>query len=292
MAEFITMQEAEDKFGKKGRTNAALTLGIIGTGLAALSGNNGRCGNNGGILGGLFGCNNNCLAERAMQMAQAQGQQADNLAWANRVQSLQDDIDLYTYINGRTLATNERIGNEVQILTNQIWNDKVQDLKDKSNMYVDLLSRDNVQNLGTAREFANYREKDIQEKTDIFERVNNRLVELEKKDAAISASLPLMFELASVKANKYTDDCCCKAEKEILISNAALQRQLDHKIDGTLKYAYSDLCAPVPSIAPLYCSPFTQYGLGTYAGTAASNYNAINTAVDSISRGCSSCTAQ
>lgn len=31
MAEFLTMQEAEDKFGKKGRTNAALTLGIIGT---------------------------------------------------------------------------------------------------------------------------------------------------------------------------------------------------------------------------------------------------------------------
>lgn len=30
MAEFLTMQEAEDKFGKKGRTNAALTLGIIG----------------------------------------------------------------------------------------------------------------------------------------------------------------------------------------------------------------------------------------------------------------------
>lgn len=28
MAEFLTMAEAEDKFGKKGRTNAALTLGI------------------------------------------------------------------------------------------------------------------------------------------------------------------------------------------------------------------------------------------------------------------------
>lgn len=26
MAEFLTMAEAEDKFGKKGRTNAALTL--------------------------------------------------------------------------------------------------------------------------------------------------------------------------------------------------------------------------------------------------------------------------
>ena len=34
MAEFLTMAEAEDKFGKKGRTNAALTLGIIGTTVA------------------------------------------------------------------------------------------------------------------------------------------------------------------------------------------------------------------------------------------------------------------
>lgn len=80
----------EDKFGKKGKTNAALTLGIIGTALGAFSGNNG-CGNN-GILGGLFG--GNCLAERAMQTAMAQGEMSQNLAWNNRVQSLQDDIDL------------------------------------------------------------------------------------------------------------------------------------------------------------------------------------------------------
>lgn len=51
MAEFLTMSEAEDKFGSKGKTNAALTLGIIGTGLAALSNNGGcGCGNNGGVL--------------------------------------------------------------------------------------------------------------------------------------------------------------------------------------------------------------------------------------------------
>lgn len=82
MAEFLTMQEAEDKFGKKGKTNAALTLGIIGTALGAFSGNNGcGCGNN-GILGGLFGGNNgNCLAERAMQTAMAQGEMSQNLAW-------------------------------------------------------------------------------------------------------------------------------------------------------------------------------------------------------------------
>lgn len=51
MAEFLTMEDAESKFGKKGRTNAGLTLGIIGTALAALGNNGGGCGcGNNGIL--------------------------------------------------------------------------------------------------------------------------------------------------------------------------------------------------------------------------------------------------
>lgn len=54
-----------------------------------------------------------------------------------------------------------------------------------------------------------------------------------------------------------------KREKQNLISDAYLQRQLDHKIDGELKYAYSNLCAPVPNITPLYCTPFTPNGSGT-----------------------------
>lgn len=68
MAEFLTMEEAKSKFGTKGRTNAGLTLGIIGTALAAFAGNGGGCGcgNNGGILGNLFGGNNNnCCAMQA-----------------------------------------------------------------------------------------------------------------------------------------------------------------------------------------------------------------------------------
>lgn len=68
MAEFLTMDEAKSKFGTKGRTNAGLTLGIIGTALAAFAGNNGGCGcgNGGGILGNLFGGNNNCCAMQAL----------------------------------------------------------------------------------------------------------------------------------------------------------------------------------------------------------------------------------
>ena len=178
----------------RGRTNAALTLGIIGTALGAFAGNNNGCGCGGGngILGGLFGGNNNCCAmqqaEQAKTMAMAQGEMAQNLAWNNRVQSMQDDIDLYTYINGRNLATNERIGNETQVLTNQIWKGRVEDLQEKSGMYVDIITRDNAQNLRLCDELYKRREQDVQEKADLFERLNTRLVELEKKEAATAAA--------------------------------------------------------------------------------------------------------
>lgn len=99
----------------------------------------------------------------------AQGEMAQNLAWNNRVQSMQDDIDLYTYINGRNLATNERIGNETQVLTNQIWKGRVEDLQEKSGMYVDIITRDNAQNLRLCDELYKRREQDVQEKADIDE---------------------------------------------------------------------------------------------------------------------------
>lgn len=158
------MEEAEDKFGKKGTARAGLTLGIIGTALAALGNNNGcGCGSN-GILGGLFGGNNNgCAmqaAEQAKTLAMAQGQMADNLSWANRVQSLQDDVDLYTYINGQT-----------RVLSDQNYQGRITDIGEKCNMYVDLLTRDNAQNLRLCDELYKRREQDIQEKSDLFARL-------------------------------------------------------------------------------------------------------------------------
>lgn len=56
-----------------------------------------------------------------------------------------------------------------------------------------------------------------------------------------AAALPLMFELSKVNAERYSDNCCCKSEKQLLVAAGDLQRQLDHKITGQLKYAYSDL---------------------------------------------------
>lgn len=101
------MDEAKSKFGTKGRTNAGLTLGIIGTALAAFAGNNGGCGcgNGGGILGNLFGGNNNCCAmqaaENAKTLAMAQGQQA---VITYVVKNMEDKygkyLDIFTDVHG------------------------------------------------------------------------------------------------------------------------------------------------------------------------------------------------
>lgn len=82
------------------------------------------------------------------------------------------------------MATNERIGNESQVLTNQIWKGRVEDLQEKSAMYVDIVSRDNAQNLRLCDELYKRREQDVQEKADLFARLSTRISDLEKKEAA------------------------------------------------------------------------------------------------------------
>lgn len=369
MADFISKEESDKLYSSKSKGNAALTLGIIGTALAASNGgifgnNDGCCcggGNNGGILGGLFGNrggNNGCCearqarnaADAAMMTAMAQGQIAQSTAWANRVQSMQDDIDLYTYVSNRDFvlndqdwknrvasmeddanlytvvdgrindvnnrlwenrvasmndsanvysalnnkieSTDQRLSDQVQLLTNQSWMRREQDLQEKFDIYARSVASDNAINQricnaenqekddkfylytqSTQADAAidnkftklNYegRIQDLNEKFDLYTRLNNKITELEKQQAQTATALPLMFELNKVNSERYTDACCCKSENNLLMTANGLQRQLDHKIDGQLKYAYSDLCAPVPSISPLYCSPFTPNGSGT-----------------------------
>lgn len=377
MAEFLTKEEADKHYGTKGKTNSALTLGIIGTALGAgLLGNNGGdgccCGggNNGGILGGLFGNrggNNGCCqarqaenrADAAMTVAMAQGQMANNLMWSNRVQSMEDDANLYANIDGRlnrmtntdwenriagmsdlaayaqinesrlTNLNNQdwenrvasiqddtalygvvnkqindvdnKLSDQVQILTNQSWKRREQDLTEKFDLYTRLSDKDVATNKRIC-EYAlndkdekfqlykmsndadsaldnkftkiNYegRIQDLNEKFDLYARLNDKISSLEKAQAKTETALPLMFELSKVNSERYTDACCCSADKKMLIMDNNLQRQLDHKIDGQLKYAYSDLCAPVPNISPLYCTPFTTYGSGTtYSGCCNNN---------------------
>ena len=301
MAEFATQAENDSRYTSKSKGNAGLALGIIGTALGTLgvmnNGNwNNGCGcgcNNGGILGGIFGnrCNNNCCCD-AKLMAMAQGQVAENLAWSNRVKSMEDDADLYTVVDGRINRTNERLTDETQVLTNQMYQGRIEDLKEKFDIYARSVDRDNAitskicanEIQGKDDKFFLYtqtvqgdaamdnkftkmnyegRIQDLNEKFDLYTRLNNKITDLEKAQAKTETALPLMFELSKVNSERYTDACCCSSEKNLLMATNGLQRQLDHKIDGELKYSYDNLCAPVPSISPLYCTPFTSNGSGT-----------------------------
>lgn len=328
MAEFISHEQAHDMFASKGKGNAALTLGIIGTALGALNNGNGCNGGN-GILGNILGGNNNCAlkeAQEAKTMALIQGQQADNLSWANRVasmhdtaalannleprlthmnnqdwinrvKSLEDDFTVYGTLNDRISDTNLKLSDQVQLLTNQSWMRREEDLKEKTDIYVRSMQADQaLAAKSSADKFELYkmsndadnfldnkftkityegRIDDLKEKSAMFNTLASRISELEKAQAKTETALPLMFELTKVKAEKYTDDCCCASKVNLLNTANGLQRQIDHKIDGQLKYAYSDLCAPVPSISPLYCTPFTTNGSGTtwFGATPASNCN-------------------
>lgn len=295
MAEFISGEEGRDMFASKNTGKSALTLGIIGASLGALNmlGNNNNCGcNNGGILSGILGNNNNGCCCDAKLMAMANGRMAENLAWDNRVKSMEDDSSLYTVVDGRINRTNEKLNDQAQLLTNQMYQGRIEDLKEKFDIYARSVDRDNAinakicanENQGKDDKFFLYtqtvqgdaavdakftkmtyegRIQDLNEKFDLYTRLNNKITDLEKAQAKTETALPLMFELSKVNSERYTDACCCSSEKNLLIATNELQRQLDHKINGELKYSYNNLCAPVPSISPLYCSPFTSNGSGT-----------------------------
>jgi hypothetical protein len=97
--------------GSSGVAKAGLTLGIIGTGLAALSngawGGNGNCG--GGLLGGLFGGNGNCRVEaQQSEIANLESQIAElkSMRYTDYV-----GIDLYKNIISTQKEEDEKISN-------------------------------------------------------------------------------------------------------------------------------------------------------------------------------------
>lgn len=212
--------------------------------------------------------------------------------YENRIHSIQDDAAVYASAVNQIGKVDDKLSSQVQILTNQSWKRREEDLQEKADMYTRLSNANDATNrriceyalndkdekfqlykmssdadaaLDSKFTKMNYegRIQDLNEKFDMFTRLNNKITDLEKAQAKTETALPLMFELTKVNAERYSDNCCCQSEKNLLIATNGLQRQLDHKIDGQLKYAYADLCAPVPNISPLYCTPFTANGSGT-----------------------------
>lgn len=174
MADYISMTEADARYGKRGVSNTALGIGIGGLALAALNGN----GN--GILGGLFGGNSGTAC-------------GGPTAWEAWQKECEDNV----------------------ALTSAIWQTRVTDL---------------------------------QEKFDLYTRLDNKISELEKSDATLKASLPLMFQLANVTSERYTDDkVCANREKQNSI-NAAMEAQILMRPAGDVRLNMSSLYTGIPTL--------------------------------------------
>ena len=176
MAEFITMEQADERFGKKGVANSGLTLGIIGTALAAFGGN--------GILGGIFGGGNTTTA------------------------------------NGLCTVPS-------------IW---------------EICEKQNAENVALTSAIYQSRIKEIEDLNGVYQSVNSRLVELEKKDAALEASLPLAMQLAAVTAERYTDNKVSHDREHQAAINCALQSEILMRPKGDVRLSMSSLYTGVPQM--------------------------------------------
>lgn len=83
-------------------------------------------------------------------------------------------------------------------------------------MYIDLITRDNAQNLRLCDELYKRREQDVQEKSDLFARLSTMNSDLREERSCYISCITSMFELAKEKSEKYSDACCCKSEKDLL----------------------------------------------------------------------------
>lgn len=116
---------------------------------------------------------------------------------------MQDDINLYTYINAADTG-----------LRNQNYEGRITDQGEKCNMYIDLITRDNAQNLRLCDELYKRREQDVQEKSDLFARLSTRISDLEKKRSCYISCITSNVRTCKKKSQKrYSDACCCKSEK-------------------------------------------------------------------------------
>lgn len=171
MAEFITMQEAEGKFGKKSSTNTAMGFGIAGTVLGLINAHGGL----GGILGG----------------------------------------------GGKSSETPS------------LWQ---------------ICEKQNAENVALTSALYQARIKEMEDLNAVYQAVNTRLVELEKKDAALTASLPLAMQLAACNAERYTDAKVAAEKQSQNEVNFIFQRELDKKINGTMGLPWGDIITGIPTM--------------------------------------------
>lgn len=117
-----------------------------------------------------------------------------------------------------------------------------------------ICEKQNNENVAITAAMYQGRIQEMKDLADVYERINKRLVEVEKKDAALEASLPLAMQLVTVNAERYADNkVSCEAQSRERM-DSYLQNELSKKIDGQLGLPFSSIITGIPTLPPVqYC---------------------------------------
>lgn len=107
----------EMNYSSNAKGNLGVTLGAIGTGLAALNASNG-----GGLFSGLFGNNSNCCSEN-MPVSRYELSQEGRIAKLETEVALRDNtiytdkksLELYQYVDGRLRGVEAQIAQQAVV---------------------------------------------------------------------------------------------------------------------------------------------------------------------------------
>lgn len=104
------------------------------------------------------------------------------------------------------------------------------------------------QNVQLEKELGVQRYDNLKANYDLYITLDNKISQLAVKQAQYDAALPLTFQLASVNAERYTDDKVYKAELANCKQFGVIEYQLAHKINGQLGLPWSSIISGIPTM--------------------------------------------
>lgn len=285
MAEFLSMEEADNRYGKKSKTNAALSLGIIGTALGAIG--SGIFGNGCGCGNGIFGLgrnNNGCgcgysgsAAQGAATMAAGTllgaGINDGPTTWqmATREIDVKEKTDLYAQTLADNRVLRERIDAnkdftiqglsdvyqasvaENRVLERQISNNQLEAYKNVSDLYASTVTSDKNLELQIERN----REKDQAEKFALYKDLSEQTNKLafdsmkqsyEDRMESMNQINCLANRVCALEAKEAVNSATIPLMFKLSESNTAgaITAATCRKIDGNLTLSCNQLCNTIP----------------------------------------------
>lgn len=112
----------------------------------------------------------------------------------------------------------------------------------------EICEKQNAENIALTRGIYDGRITDLKEKFDIYKLLDDKISALDKQAGIVNAQLPLMFQLANMSSERYTDGKVGNLNVEFIKSMGAIEYQLSRKVEGTLGLPWGDIITGIPQM--------------------------------------------